>query len=317
MGPDKKQNPGGGEKDLPEKPKRPSGAARRKLSKLRGREARRTGTRAGTRADAASASGTAHAQCSGPQRTQGAKRARSDGSTPKRPTKRSKGVEYARSFKSAVTDIPLAIVPEGYPYTALDEEQAGLTKASLLQVIVGLQAGEPAPRFSEMRSRGGALIMACADQVTAAWLERVVPTCTPWAEAKLRVIDPKLVQKPVRALAFFPGTPQLEPESVLKCLERQNPGLLAETWKVVDRKLEPKGQQLIVLMGKVSWEKIVGLDNRPYFAFSRVLFKALGRKKGEGDPMEEEMGEAPEQPEVPPPTTGSEDAGGEKEDPKE
>lgn len=45
-----------------------------------------------------------------------------------------------------------------------------------------------------------------------------------------------------------------------------------ETWTVVDKKVEPKGQQLI-------GRKVQQLHGRRYLNLTRVLFKALGTAK--------------------------------------
>lgn len=231
----------------------------------------------------------------------GTKRNRSEGSTPdnisKPPKKKSGMARPSTSYAEALTDIRVAIVPQGFPENVLSEEQAGLIKTALLQALDSLTEGEPPPRFSGVNLKGGFLLASCADQATKDWLVRVVTGSEPWPGAKLSIVDAKDVPKPVRTMVWIPG-PNEEPEKVLRRLKTQNPGLLTETWSVVDKKLDPKGQQLILLMGESSWEKIQSLQCRPYLNLSRVLFKRLGKNKDRGaeEKMEVDKGGADNEP---------------------
>lgn len=228
------------------------------------------------------------------------KRHRSDNSTPqeeKRPSKKVKGtVKETHSFKDAVTGFKMAFVDED-PEKMMTEEETGKIKAWILQKIDDLPLGTTSPRFTECRHRGGALLITCSDQATRDWLSGVLKQEAPWEGAKLRFVEAKNLPKPMRTLVWIPGPPE-EPEKILRRVEKQNQGISTKEWKVVDRKEDPKGQQLVVLMDLTSWEKMGACDHRPYVNFTRVTFKALARpkkgKEGEEEKMEEGPSEEPQ-----------------------
>lgn len=278
-----------------------SGAAKRKLNKQR-RQQQTDEAKPGT-----STGGTSTYKG-------GQKRNRSDGSTPTekaRPTKKSsrdpKGP--VKSFKDALSDFHLAIVPGEFPEITINDEQAGLIKNHLLAKIDEMQEGGTAPRFSEVRLREGALMISCPDRDTWTWLEQTVRASSLWEGAKLSVIDAKEVPKPVRTMVWIPG-PATKPDTVLHRLAIQNPGLITKNWRVVNEKQDPKGQQLIILMEEKSWKRIQEkLHGKPYLNFSRVQFKVLGvRKEGTKDNKEGQM-EVDQPPTPPPPPPKPDDEG--------
>lgn len=189
--------------------------------------------------------------------TESSKRTRSDGSTPeaaRRHQKRRRGAETTTPYAEVAADYYMAIVPDGFPASLINEEQSELIKSALLaalnRAVAEFPAGSPAPRFSGVNLRGGSVRAACADQFTMNWLKRVVANSVLWEGAKLKVIEAKDLPKPIRVMAWVPG-PREEPELVLRKLSFQNPGLTTENWAVVDEKPDPKGRQLIILMGKL------------------------------------------------------------------
>lgn len=193
-------------------------------------------------------------------------------------------------------------MPEGYPDQVLDEEKARQTHVSLIQLLDDKPAGVPALRYTGFKIQGGAIYISCVDQAAKDWLTREIERCVPWENAKLSVIDAKDAEKPVRLMAWFPDPLPVEPEKVLKRLTNQNPGIPADTWRVVDKKPDPKGQQLVLLAGESAWKKLQEKDCWLHYNFGRVRVKALGRKKEEGTQMEveEEATNPPPSSEPPP-----------------
>lgn len=234
------------------------------------------------------------------------KRHRSDGSTPKgAPAKKVKGpTPAAHSFKDAAAGFQMAIAHQDLG-TSLTEDQTGRLKEWILEKIDAVEAGKIHPKFTDCRHRDGALRITCCDQDTKDWLGGLVREEEPWKESKLQFVEAKNLPKPVRALVWIPG-PSVEPEKILKRLELQNKGMKTAGWKVVDRKEDPKGQQLVVLMDQTSWDTMEPVGHRPYLNFTRVKFKALAKKKeGEDAEEEPEKMEVEGAPENPPPSTSS------------
>ena len=162
------------------------------------------------------------------------------------------------------------------------------------------------PKFSECRHREGTLRITCADQATKDWLGGLTSQEEPWEGAKLRFVEAKNLPKPVRTMVWVPG-PVLEPEKIISRIAVQNEGICTESWRVVDRKEDSKGQQLVVLMDQTSWDTLGKVDHRPYLNFSRVAFKVLSKAKADegatgGEKMEEGEGPSEE-----PPTKSSDD----------
>lgn len=217
------------------------------------------------------------------------KRHRSDNSTPNRPAKRVKGtVKETQTFKEAITGKKMAIIHSDLE-KSMTEDEAGTLKTWILRQIDELNPeGAIAPRFTECRHRGGALHITCSDQDTCDWLAGMLQQEVPWEGAQLRFVEAKNLPKPVRTLVWIPG-PIEEPQKLLDRVEKQNRGLSTKEWKVVDRKEDPKGQQLVVLMDQTSWDKMGAYDHRPYVNFTRITFKALTRPTKETGQKEGKM----------------------------
>lgn len=67
----------------------------------------------------------------------------------------------------------------------------------------------------------------------------------------------------------------------------QNKGLFTMVWCVVNRKVDSKEQQLVVLMDQTSWGKLGAYDHCSYANFTRVTFKAFAKSKEEEEILEE------------------------------
>lgn len=289
--------------------KRLSGAQQRKLQKLRrGGGDRGTGPEKGP---AAAGTGPSTSKKSDP-RIGTSKRYRSDGSTPPgtsaekaRPLpkklKTTGTIKGTRSFSEATTGHKMAFISED-PERTLTTEEVDLVKSWILGRIDAIETGRHYPHFSECRSWRGALHIHCADQQSKDWLGAQLEVSKPWEGARLRFLDVKDLPKPVRAMVWIPG-PAMEPELLFKRIEKQNP-IATGDWKAVDRREDPKGQQLIVLMDQTSWDKLgEACNHRPYLNFTRVKFRLLAKKK----PAEDESG-GPADPDNTPTAKGEEAA---------
>jgi len=287
----------GGEHSQPST-KRLSGAARRKLKRAR------MGEGSASRRDHREPHARPQTSRSTPM-----KRHRSDGSTPKearRTEKRSKvstKVSTVKSFRDVVSGFRMAFIHED-PETFLSEEETGGIKSWILSSLDKLQKGEMYPRFADCRHRHGALHITCQDEATRDWLTLLLQQETPWEGAKLRFIDAKNLPKPIRTMVWIPG-PQEEPATLLNRIEKQNPEVSTKDWRVVDRKDDDKGQQLIVVMDQTSWDQLgKACNHRPYLNFSQVLFKALAKPKPEEEPVQKgEEGNSNKEPQTSPSTS--------------
>ncbi|KAK5643522.1 hypothetical protein RI129_007367 [Pyrocoelia pectoralis] len=265
-------------------PKKLSGAARRKLLKMKkesggSKQPDLPSSKEGQPGGSKHPASTSHPKADPKAGTQ--KRHRSEGSTPKGATsKKVKAgtVKDTRTFSEAVTGFRMAFVHEDLEGT-LSEEETGRIKTWILDRIDTLTTGAPSPKFTECRHRGGALLITCADLTSVGWVKSELERAAPWEGAKLRFVEAKNLPKPVRAHAWIPGTPE-EPAKILKRIQIQNAGVETSNWRVVDGREDPKGQTLIVLMDQTSWDKLgAKCNHRPYVNFTRLTFKLLSKPK--------------------------------------
>lgn len=194
-------------------------------------------------------------------------------------------VKDTRSFSEATVGHKMAFISED-PEGTLTAEETDLVKTWILGRIDAIETGQHYPHFTECRRWRGALHIHCANQQSKDWLGAQLDGSKPWEGARLRFVDVKDLPKPVRAMVWIPG-PAMEPELLFKRIEKQNP-IATGDWKAVDRKEDPKGQQLVVLMDQTSWDKLgTACGHSPYVNFTRVKFRLLAKKK----PAENEQGE--------------------------
>lgn len=159
----------------------------------------------------------------------------------------------------------------------LSEEETGKIQTWILGRIDSLSAGSVSPRFIDCRHREGVLLITCADQVSVGWLRSQLSRAALWELPKLRFVEEKDLSKTIAAHAFIPESRE-EPEKILRRIESQNPGVATGSWRVVNRKVNANGQRLIVLMNQTSWVKLGDIcDHCPYVNFSRVTFQFLSQ----------------------------------------
>lgn len=131
------------------------------------------------------------------------------------------------------------------------------------------------------------------DASTCSWLAGVVQNCTPWEGAKLKLVKETDLTKTVRALAWIPG-PAAQPDKILRRLKVQNRKIPLGSWRVVNTKADPKGQQVVFAMDESSWKVLKEtLGSKLYFQWSTLNFRLLGRgAKGEVETEQMDTAEA-------------------------
>ena len=231
----------------------------------------------------------------------GAKRSRSDGSTPQASeavpeTKRFKvGMGKAehptpgtsakpKTYKDTLTTIKLAVVPQAYPEVKLTEEQKGLLQTALMGAMQPTKSGK-FPKFVGSYMERGALILSCGDDDTGRWVEATVPTLAPWAEAKLVVGRKKDI---LRVVKIVLKTPQelanMETKAVVDMLDKQNETFNVKDWKMISTKSEPSGHTLVFLVDEAEVTAIKAADRRAYLGLWRVGIILVGDKDHAKDP---------------------------------
>jgi hypothetical protein len=124
------------------------------------------------------------------------------------------------------------------------------------------------PHLKSYRLEGGALIYTCADQQSGRWLIRAIDNHRLGSGARLKATDARNLPKPIKvALRVMDNVAQTQDE-LLRWIQHLNPGLHTETWRVLGRQSERKGQRLflhihrdsLVIIQKTGYKIFTGLS---------------------------------------------------------
>uniref|UniRef100_T1HYW1 DUF4780 domain-containing protein n=1 Tax=Rhodnius prolixus TaxID=13249 RepID=T1HYW1_RHOPR len=321
-------------------PRKPSGAQRRKLAKLKVAEAGKEwipgkdwrergkgqktsrvvnqpggqGIIPSTSSDGAGIGKEARVVSSLPPETsQTPKRPRSEVSTPssasgKAVAQGSKRVKLPEegptgSFRDALCAQKMAIVLDSYPNDFLSEEQADLLQQKLVEEICSEKCtGSIGPRFRSCFLSKGALILACEGEDARLWLERVVPELRLGEGAKLRVGPARDIVRAAKVAMWVPGAlKNTTPSVILDKLLVQNEGLDIAEWRLLNRKIEPKGQTLVFEISEQALSRLKGTNFEVFLGLEVVRLRVVSKTSTSAaahDPpesMEVASGEPPSQ----------------------
>uniref|UniRef100_T1IBZ3 DUF4780 domain-containing protein n=2 Tax=Rhodnius TaxID=13248 RepID=T1IBZ3_RHOPR len=148
------------------------------------------------------------------------------------------------------------IATDDYPQTKITEELQNQILLTLMSKIDSVKPKKAALCFIGYSIHMGALKISCADLYSKEWLQRVVPSCIPWTGAKLRVIGPEILLKPIRVSVRIPDR-ILTSKQILSYIALQNKDVDTSGWKVEKAKEEEGGQQLIIVMDESSWAAVM------------------------------------------------------------
>ena len=220
----------------------------------------------------------------------GDKRRKGSNETPPsggRPLKRQKAHEGHHAYADAADPLARVIAAEGYPEAEITAEQLTLLRGAVSKEIDGIQEG-PVPRFHSTSLRSGAAVVRCADEVSLGWLVERIGGIIPWEGARLRVMGLDALQKQHRAVVWVPGPPE-GAATVLRRLEKQNPGLVTGSWKVFAEGVGAtrEGGNLVLGIPESSVLKLRTLDFKPFFGLDRIAFRVSGAQGGVSGDKEE------------------------------
>lgn len=172
------------------------------------------------------------------------------------------------SFKEAAEKaLRVAIVFEDD--SRLTEDQASMVRQDLIKCMDEDEG--PPPRFNESGLKLGAFLVYCADQLSLEWLKSVVPSLTIEGK-KCMVLPADQLTRRTKFFVFVPG--RVNPVSVvLKRLQKQNPGLKTDLWRVYSAEQKVDGQFLVLGVDDDSLASLERTSFMPYFELSRLHFK--------------------------------------------
>ena len=185
------------------------------------------------------------------------------------------------TYAEAADPLTRVIVAEGYPDEVLGAERLALLRGAVSREIDGILEG-PVPRFCGTHLRAGAAVVTCADEGSLSWLTKRISDISPWEGAKLKVVGLEALQKQHRAVVWIPG-PTEASATVLRRLERQNPGLTTAGWRVYAENVgaTEEGRNLVLGMPESSVLKLRTMDFKPFLGMDRVTFKVSRAREEE------------------------------------
>ncbi|XP_055622394.1 uncharacterized protein LOC129765962 [Toxorhynchites rutilus septentrionalis] len=144
-------------------------------------------------------------------------------------------IESAISFKEALEQIKVGILPENYPNTELTTAQLDSIQNALLTAMEQ-QRNEPVkPKFFNCSYKSGYLILSCKDHQTSEWLKKVFPMITLEDNIKLVALDAKNILRPEILHALFPQSATYSDERLKSHIESQNENLSTNKWRILKR----------------------------------------------------------------------------------
>lgn len=225
------------------------------------------------------------------------KRLLSDSSPQDQRAKKPRVTESTKpSFNVAVKGVRVGFIHPDFPVEAFTEEQLGVLQRSILTAVDKLPDDGPQVRFLGCSHRPGWLLITCADQVSATWLESTYKDLQLWEGARLKVVQGEDIPKPHIYVAYIPDEDQgrLTSESVLLRLRKMNHGLNTREWKILHREESGPGQVWTFSVDDRSRLALDGLNNRPFFGFGQVQFRPKVKgERGKEPPAPKQPGSNP------------------------
>lgn len=208
------------------------------------------------------------------------KRIRSEGSTPEEirvthPVKRVKALSYSRAV---ATDLKIAVVPEGFPGTCINKNQAKLIEEAVLELIKK-QAASESPRFVDNWVSHGALVVQGETGKDIEWMRTQVGNLTPWKGAKLRVMRPEDLPKRVKILIYTKAGKTAQ--EILAVLGKQNCNLNTKGWTILEfRPVAGKSESsTLVSMSATEAEALSRVEYSPHYGLGRARCVPIQRQK--------------------------------------
>ena len=187
--------------------------------------------------------------------------------------KRQKAVSFREAAEKALQVGVVLSEGEG----RLSVSQGSYLRYTLIDALDETQG--TAPRFNESGLKDGAFMVSCADQFSLDWLKALVPKMA-FEGNTFAAVPADQLKKRTKMRVFIPGT--VSPvERVFSRLQKQNPGLRTDRWRLFDQKSvgESAGQTLILGIDDESMAALGRVNNKPYFELSRLTFEQLGGRK--------------------------------------
>ncbi|XP_075980539.1 uncharacterized protein LOC142979494 [Anticarsia gemmatalis] len=236
------------------------------------------------------------------------------------PTKRAREVsdgslEQAREAKKPKTQgsyrdvvaasLRMAVILEGYPERKMTIKEGHKVQDLMFDRLMAMTGPPPLVNMGNIVS--GALFFTCADETSAKWLKEL--TGSKVGEDKtIRVVAAKDLPKPVKMAWKSRAASEKDNRRVLMLVEKMNPGLKTQEWRVIDTQNDEFTVRRIVMMDKDSAEFIKARDYRLPTGIDFSIFKLLEDASPVASTSGEEQREPPEEGDPPASTAVTEPA---------
>lgn len=188
------------------------------------------------------------------------------------------------SFKDAVAAVKLAVVTVKYPEEYLKAEDLMPIQALITEKLE--EAPDPLPVLIVAPAVvAGAVHVTCDNSEGASWLRGAIHNVE-LGSLKLKVMDAKDLPKPVKMAWKSRNLTLQDSARAIRLLQRLNPALRTDDWKVVNVLTEQTGIRRIVLMDRVSAGVIKAAGYYLPGGIERCSFKLLEEDKGEAPAAE-------------------------------
>lgn len=202
---------------------------------------------------------------------------------PEQAAKRPRTQMGSTSYRTAASGIKVGIIHYNYPKDQFNSEELDLIQCSIMDAVDQLRRTQSSQvRFENSSFRPGWLLVTCADEQSAEWLESAVNTSLikPWDGAKLKVVVGHDIPQSHICIAFIPDdrNKKLTADVILARLKAMNHSLPTDEWGVLHREDSGPGQVWTFTVDEASLEALRKLEFRPYFGFGRVHFRVKNRR---------------------------------------
>jgi hypothetical protein len=184
----------------------------------------------------------------------------------------SKRAKVSASFAEVAASERMAIVPEAFPAEKIGLGHLGAIQGLILGLLV--EAPDPLPRVTLGNVVAGALHVNCQGRESVTWLRSAIGS-EEIAGLRLRVMDAKDLPKPVKMAWKTKIVGGHDVKLLLRVLQRYNPALHTEEWKVVDTLTSDANTRRIILMDRVSADVIKAAGYHLHTGVDLSSFKLL------------------------------------------
>jgi len=155
---------------------------------------------------------------------------------------------------------------------SLGLEQLTLFRSAISKEIDKIVDGS-VPKFYDSYIKFGAIVVKCVDEASLYWLSMQIVNISLWPQTKLKMITFNELQRYFRACVWIPG-PFETTETVLKRLERQNPGLNTASWQILVENLgvSEDGRSIFLGVPKLDFKKLEASNFKAYLGLGQINF---------------------------------------------